>query len=138
MSGSGISWAICKSAAHSRQITMSAPHHSVFLHAGCSSCHPTNSVKALKAHFRDDTVLANNGQKLNGRRKKAYTQSNSTGGNDVAACGRLGVAACLACVVAAAVDRQARQSCRVWCGGVNWTIALNVAFRLLILCRRQS
>jgi len=34
------------------------------------------------------------------------------------AVGRLGVAACAACV-AAVVDRQARQSCRVWCGGVN-------------------
>jgi len=31
------------------------------------------------------------------------------------AVGRLGVAACLACVTAAAVDWQARQSCRVWC-----------------------
>ena len=30
VSGSGISWAICKSAPHSRQITMRAPHHSVF------------------------------------------------------------------------------------------------------------
>ena len=30
VSGSGISWAICKSAHHSRQITMPAPHHSVF------------------------------------------------------------------------------------------------------------
>ena len=30
MSGSGISWAICKSAPHSRQITTPAPHHSVF------------------------------------------------------------------------------------------------------------
>ena len=35
------------------------------------------------------------------------------------AVGRLGVAACLACVAAVAVDRQARQSCRVWRGGVN-------------------
>ena len=35
------------------------------------------------------------------------------------AVGQLGVAACLACVAAAAVDRQARQSCLVWCGGVN-------------------
>ena len=25
-------------------------HHSVFLQAGCPSCHPTNSIKALKAH----------------------------------------------------------------------------------------
>ena len=30
VSGSGISWAICKSVPHSRQITMPAPHHSVF------------------------------------------------------------------------------------------------------------
>jgi len=28
--GSGISWAICKSAPHSRQVTTPAPHHSVF------------------------------------------------------------------------------------------------------------
>ena len=41
-------WAICKSAPRSRQITMPAPHHS-FLQAGCPSCRPTNSVKALKA-----------------------------------------------------------------------------------------
>jgi len=30
VSGSGISWAICKSAPHSRQIITPAPHHSVF------------------------------------------------------------------------------------------------------------
>ena len=47
MSGSGISWAVCKSAPRSRLITMPAPHHSVFLQAGCPSCRPTNSVKAL-------------------------------------------------------------------------------------------
>ena len=53
MSGSGITWAICKSAPRSRQITMPAPHH-CFLQAGCPSCRPTNSVKALKAqcHYR--------------------------------------------------------------------------------------
>jgi len=47
VSGSGINWAIYKSAPHFKQITMPAPHHSVFLQAGCLSCHPTNSVKAL-------------------------------------------------------------------------------------------
>ena len=31
VSGIGISWAICKSASRSRQITMPVPHHSVFL-----------------------------------------------------------------------------------------------------------
>ena len=48
VSGSGISWAVCKSAPRSRQITTPAAHHSVFLQAGCPSCHPTNRVKALK------------------------------------------------------------------------------------------
>jgi len=38
---------ICKSAPRSRQITTPAPHRSVFLQAGCPSCRPTNSVKAL-------------------------------------------------------------------------------------------
>jgi len=45
---SGISWAICKSAPHSRQITTPAPHS--FLQAGCPDGHPTNSIKALKAY----------------------------------------------------------------------------------------
>jgi len=49
VSGSGIRWDICKSAPRSRQITVPAPHRSVFLQAGCPSCHPTNIVKALKA-----------------------------------------------------------------------------------------
>jgi len=52
VSGSGISWAICKSASRSRQITMPAPHHSVFYRPdsmGCPTGGPTNSVKALKA-----------------------------------------------------------------------------------------
>ena len=49
VSSSGISRAICKSVPRSRQITTPAPHHSSFLQAGCPSCRPTNSVKALKA-----------------------------------------------------------------------------------------
>ena len=52
VSGSVISWAICKSAPCSRQITTPAPHHSSFLQAGCPSCRPTNSVKALKAKIQ--------------------------------------------------------------------------------------
>ena len=50
VSGNSISWAICKSASRSRQITMPVPHHSSLLQAGCPSCHPTNSIKALKAN----------------------------------------------------------------------------------------
>jgi len=48
VSGSGISWAICKSAPRSRQITTPAPT-TQFLQAGCPSCRPTNGVRALKA-----------------------------------------------------------------------------------------
>ena len=49
VSGNGISWDISKSASRSSQITMPAPHRSVFLQAGRPSCRPPNSVKALKA-----------------------------------------------------------------------------------------
>ena len=56
VSSSGISWTICKSAPSSRQTTTPAPHRSVILQAGCPSCHPTNSIKALKAKRQ---VLAN-------------------------------------------------------------------------------
>ena len=71
VNGSGISWAICKSAPRSRQITTPAPHHSSFLQAGCPSCHPTNSVKALKAtrttkqgYGKSHQILANLSKKL--------------------------------------------------------------------------
>ena len=47
VSGSGISWAICKSAPSSRQTAMPAPT-TQFLQAGCPSCRPTNRVKAMK------------------------------------------------------------------------------------------
>jgi len=47
VSGSGICWAICKVCSSSQTITPTS-HHSVFLQAGCPSCRPTNSIKALK------------------------------------------------------------------------------------------
>ena len=59
---SSISWAICKSAPCSRQTTTPAPNHS-FLQAGCPSCHPTNSVKALKeflSYTKHKNFLAQN------------------------------------------------------------------------------
>ena len=49
VSGSGISWTICESAPRPRQITMPAPHQSVFLQARCPSSCPMNSIKALMA-----------------------------------------------------------------------------------------
>ena len=46
MSGSGISWAICKSAPRSRQITTPAPHHSVFYRPGVfPAAQPTASTR---------------------------------------------------------------------------------------------
>ena len=54
--GSGISWAICKSAPRSRQNHASTPPLS-FLQAGCPSCRPTNSIKALKAVKNRPTAL---------------------------------------------------------------------------------
>ena len=54
-----ISISICKSASRSRQITMPAPHHSVFLRAGCPSCRPTNSVKAsIQCQSQSATTVA--------------------------------------------------------------------------------
>jgi len=44
VSGSGISWAICKSAPRPASIPPLS-----FLQAGCPSCRPTNSVKELMA-----------------------------------------------------------------------------------------
>ena len=55
VSGSGISWAICKSARWPRQITTPAPI-THFLQAGYPSCCRTNSVKALKSLFTNFTV----------------------------------------------------------------------------------
>jgi len=36
----------------------SIPHHSSFLQAGCPSCRPTNSVKALKATVKNQVSEA--------------------------------------------------------------------------------
>ena len=52
MSGSGICWATCKSAPRSRQDNHASTPPLSFLQAGCPSCRPTNSVKALKALFQ--------------------------------------------------------------------------------------
>jgi len=45
VSGSGISWAICKSAHRSRQITTPEPHHSVGWQERHLACKKTDSVK---------------------------------------------------------------------------------------------
>ena len=53
VSGSGISWAICKSALRSRQITTPAPHHSVFYRPDAlPTAQPTESK-----HWRHNTNI---------------------------------------------------------------------------------
>jgi len=49
VSGSGISWAKCKSAPRSRQITMPAPHHSDF--------YRLDALPTASKHRRDITVV---------------------------------------------------------------------------------
>jgi len=51
VSGSGISWAICKSAYRSRQITMPAPHHSVFYRPDALPA----AQPAVSKHWRHNT-----------------------------------------------------------------------------------
>jgi len=60
VSGSGVCWAICKSAPHADNHNNIPPL--CFLQAGCPSWRPTNSVKALKAlnvyNYKDYFQLA--------------------------------------------------------------------------------
>jgi len=56
VSGSGINWTICKSAHRSRQITMPAPHHSVFYRPDAlSATQPT-----LSKHWGHDINIGSN------------------------------------------------------------------------------
>ena len=48
MSGSGISWAICKSEPRSRQITTPAPHHSVFYRPDAQPAASNQNTRACK------------------------------------------------------------------------------------------
>jgi len=57
VSGSGISWAICKSAPRSRQITTPAPHHSVFYRPDAlPAAQPTVSKHWRPIHVYDNEV----------------------------------------------------------------------------------
>jgi len=53
VSGSGISWAICKSAHRSRQITTPAPHHSVFYRPDAlPAAQPCQSTEGIYTYTR--------------------------------------------------------------------------------------
>jgi len=62
---------LCKSAPHSRQITMLTPT-TRFLQAGCPSCRPTNSVKALKVTNKQKNAYSVWYQSLLNKAKVAY------------------------------------------------------------------
>jgi len=51
VSGSGISWATCKSAPRSRQITMPAPHHSVFYRPDAVPAAQPKASKHWRQHW---------------------------------------------------------------------------------------
>ena len=55
VSGSGISWAVCKSAPHSKQITMPAPHHSVFYRPDALPAAQPTASKHWRHKLRDQT-----------------------------------------------------------------------------------
>ena len=55
VSGSGISWNICKSAPHSRHITTPAPHHSVF-YRRMPILPPNQQCQALKAFIHNNNA----------------------------------------------------------------------------------
>ena len=59
MSGSGISWAICKSAPCSRHITTPAPHHSVFYRPDAlPAAQPTASKHWRHYHHNYRTIIS--------------------------------------------------------------------------------
>jgi len=60
VSGSGISWAVCKSAPRSRQITMPAPHHSVFYRPDAlPAAQPTASKHWRHINFYKNKITIN-------------------------------------------------------------------------------
>ena len=59
VSGSGISWAICKSAPRSRQTTTPPPHHSVFLQAGMPFLPPNQHRQSTEGSTESSLYNAN-------------------------------------------------------------------------------
>jgi len=68
VSGTGISWAICKSASRSRQMTMLAPHHSVFYRPVAL---PANQPTVSK-HWRHGAHSPQKTEKLTSNRIETY------------------------------------------------------------------
>ena len=60
LSGSDISWAICKSAPSFRQITTPAPHHSVFLQASMPFLPPNQQRQSTEGRFCHMGIISDN------------------------------------------------------------------------------
>ena len=59
VSSSGISWAICRSAPRSRQITMPVPHHSVFYRPDALPAAQPTASKHWRQYYRQSTEGSN-------------------------------------------------------------------------------
>jgi len=59
VTGRGMGWAICKSAPCSRQITMPAPHHSVFFTGQMPFLPPNQQRQSTEGTSTEGTVLTN-------------------------------------------------------------------------------
>ena len=75
LSGSGTRWAICNSAPRSRQITMPAPHHSVFYRPNAlPAAQPTVSKhwreSTVSKHWRQNARNKNHSSRVTGSRQK--------------------------------------------------------------------
>ena len=82
VSGSGISWAICKSAPRSRQITMPAPHHCFYRPDALPSAQPTAScTQGISEGISCDqliTILYTEKRPLNECSRPSSKSSNSS------------------------------------------------------------
>jgi len=78
VSGSGISWAACKSAPRSRQITTPAPHHSVFYRPDAlPAAQPTASKHWRHQHATHN--LRHNSRQLSDKARQAKQLQHSLG-----------------------------------------------------------
>jgi len=76
VSGSGISWAICKSASRSRQMTTPAPHHSVFYRPDAlPAAQPTVSKHWRHWWYSKYTIMVNYGSVKDGFQKMSGYKS---------------------------------------------------------------
>jgi len=84
VSGSGISWAVCKPAPRSRQITMPAPHHSVFYRPD-GGCPPNQHGQSTEGLFIHNHTL-DSSRTYNKRRRLVWAAAYRCGGRTAQVC----------------------------------------------------